>query len=149
MEEEGEITDDEREVVGKARQRYGVRAVVLKGVIDVEYGTRIPHNRIHRMLKEMGLAREEPKKRKRRKWVRYEREYCNSLWYADWTLIPGKGWMIDILPGRRVQVRRKVRHIPGGHVTAFRGSAGEGHIQVCEAGVHTHRQGDTFLRHGG
>jgi putative transposase len=92
-----EITDGEREVVKEARGAYGVGAVVLESVIDVGYGTHIPHNRIHRVLKEMGLAKDEPRKKERRKWVRYEREFSNSLWHADWTLIPGKGWMVAYL----------------------------------------------------
>jgi len=29
------------------------------------------------------MAEEQPNKRKRRKWVRYEREHPNSLWHTD------------------------------------------------------------------
>ena len=46
-------------------------------------GVHIPHNRIHRILKEEGLAIDEPRKQRRRKWIRYERRYSNSLWHAD------------------------------------------------------------------
>ncbi len=42
------------------------------------------HNRIHKILKEEGLAMEEPHKQRRRKWIRYQRRYSNSLWHADW-----------------------------------------------------------------
>lgn len=45
----------------------------------------------------MGLARDEPRKQMKRKWVRYERKYSNSLWHTDWTLIDGKGWMTAYL----------------------------------------------------
>jgi putative transposase len=92
-----EPSEQERELVRKARQAYGVGAVVLEKVLDEAYGTHIPHNRIHEVLKGMGLAKDEPRKKERRKWVRYEREFSNSLWHADWTLIPGKGWMIAYL----------------------------------------------------
>jgi putative transposase len=92
-----ETSGQEKEAVMAARQAYGVGAVVLEKVLDAAYGTHIPHNRIHKVLKEMGLARDEPRKKERRKWVRYEREFSNSLWHADWTLIPGKGWMMVYL----------------------------------------------------
>ena len=49
------------------------------------------------MLKGMGLARDEPRKQMRRKWVRFERRYSNSMWHTDWTFIDGKGWMIAYL----------------------------------------------------
>jgi len=58
-------------------------AVALEKILDMQ-GIHIPHNRIHRILKEEGLARDEPKKQRRRKWIRYERRYSNSLWHADW-----------------------------------------------------------------
>ena len=66
-------------------------------MIEVDYGTHIPHNRIHTVLKSMGLARDEPRKQVRKKWIRYERKYSNSLWHTDWTLIEGKGWLIAYL----------------------------------------------------
>ena len=69
-----EPSEQERELVRKARQAYGVGAVVLEKVLDEAYGTHIPHNRIHEVLKGMGLAKDEPRKKERRKWVRYERE---------------------------------------------------------------------------
>jgi putative transposase len=58
-------------------------AVALEKILDAR-GIHIPHNRIHRILKEEGLALDEPKKQRRRKWIRYERKYSNSLWHADW-----------------------------------------------------------------
>ena len=48
------------------------------------------HNKIHAVLKEHGLAKREPKKSRRRKWVRYERHKANSLWHADFTDLNGK-----------------------------------------------------------
>ena len=45
----------------------------------------------------MGLARDEPRKQIRKKWIRYERKYSNSLWHTDWTLIEGMGWLIAYL----------------------------------------------------
>ena len=48
------------------------------------------HNKIHAVLREHGLAKREPKKSKKRKWVRYERHKANSLWHTDFTELDGK-----------------------------------------------------------
>jgi len=92
-----EPSAEERELVLKAYQEYRKGALMLERVIAVIYGARIPHNRIHRVLKSMGLARDEPRKQMKRKWVRYERRYSNSMWHTDWTLIEGMGWLIAYL----------------------------------------------------
>ena len=34
-------------------------------------------------MKSMGMTRDEPRKRLRWKWVRYERKYSNSFWHSD------------------------------------------------------------------
>ncbi|MFP3295941.1 MAG: hypothetical protein RXN81_07450 [Caldisphaera sp.] len=41
----------------------------------------------------------EPKKWRRKKWIRYEREYSNSLWHVDWHEIknPSEGFMVNSL----------------------------------------------------
>ena len=36
------------------------------------------------MMRDNGLASREPKKERRRKWVRYERTYSNSVWHTDY-----------------------------------------------------------------
>jgi putative transposase len=92
-----EATDKERKIIEEAYARYEVNALTLERVIDAELGTHIPHNRIHAVLKSMGLARDEPRKQVRKKWIRYERKYSNSLWHTDWTLIEGMGWLIAYL----------------------------------------------------
>jgi putative transposase len=92
-----ETTDQEKEIIGKAYARYEVNALTLERAIGVEYGMHIPHNRIHAVLKGLGLARDEPRKQVRKKWIRYERKYSNSLWHTDWTLIEGMGWLIAYL----------------------------------------------------
>jgi putative transposase len=58
-------------------------ALTLEKLLDHE-GDHIPHNRIHKILRIEGLAKNEPKKQKRRKWIRYQRKHSNSLWHTDW-----------------------------------------------------------------
>lgn len=53
-------------------------------------GFKVSHNKLHEVLREEKLAKREPKKSKRRKWVRYERRKANSLWHTDFTTLNGK-----------------------------------------------------------
>ena len=59
-------------------------AVMLEKTINAKHKKHIPHNIIHMVLKAAGYARDEPKKQKRRKWVRYEREHSLELVHTDW-----------------------------------------------------------------
>ena len=78
------ISNEERTLVLNTRKEHPISgAIALEKILDVR-GIHIPHNRIHRILKEEGLARDEPHKQRRRRWIRYERRYSNSLWHADW-----------------------------------------------------------------
>ena len=78
------ISDEDRTLIISARKEHPISgAVALEKILD-DRGIHIPHNRIHQILKEEGLALDEPKKQRRRKWIRYERKYSNSLWHADW-----------------------------------------------------------------
>lgn len=86
------ISDDERRIVLAAYNRYMVNAVYLKRMIAVDYGVDINHNRIHRVLRMSGLVTPSRKRWIRRKWVRYEREYSNSLWHVDWHEIKDPRW---------------------------------------------------------
>jgi len=65
------------------QKQHPLNAVTPEKILD-EQGTHISHNRIHRILKEEQLVKNEPHKQRRRKWVRYERRFNNNLWYADW-----------------------------------------------------------------
>jgi len=80
-------------VVESAFKKFRCCAVFLEKIIDVD-GIHIPHNTIHQILKSKGLAEEQPKKRNRRKWVRYERTYSNSMWHTDWKLLDDARWLI-------------------------------------------------------
>ena len=79
-------------VVGIAKET-GYGALTMEKIL-AENGVKIPHNRIHRILKESGLAKDELKKQRKRRWVRYERKHSNSLWHADWFEYEGKQYII-------------------------------------------------------
>jgi putative transposase len=77
------IEEEERIAVLEMWKKHPVCALTLEKLLS-QKSCPMSHNRIHRILKEEGLAKPEPKKQKRRKWVRYERKHSNSLWHCDW-----------------------------------------------------------------
>ena len=74
-----EISKEEREFILDIHERYKLGPTALEKKIEREYGLHIPHNRIYRILLEEGKIMENPKKRKRRKYVRFERKHSMSL----------------------------------------------------------------------
>ncbi len=89
------ITGDE---VQKVKDAYGIYhscAVRLEDCLDEFMGLHMPHNRIHRIMRSLKLAKRHVKKSRRRKWVRFERYKSNSLWHIDWSQL-GREWLITI-----------------------------------------------------
>jgi putative transposase len=86
------ITNEEISAVIGAYKEYPCSAVVLENILDKRYGIKIPHNRIHKILKNHRLASNDINKQRRRKWVKYERRHSMSLWHTDWYLIEEDRW---------------------------------------------------------
>jgi putative transposase len=89
------ISDEERKIVVETYKEIRASAVMIEQYLD-EKGIHIGHNRIHKILLEAELAKEEQRKKNRRKWVRYERKHSNSLWHTDWFEFKGKQGIIYI-----------------------------------------------------
>ena len=70
---------DETEAVLRARKEYCCGAVYLERILAETEAIHIPHNVIHRILRDNGLASEDHAKQGRRSSVRYERTYSNSM----------------------------------------------------------------------
>jgi putative transposase len=79
-------------LTAKNGRRQGARAMEAR--IEKETGIHIPHNTIHEILMENGLASEESGKKKRRKWIRYERLHSNSLWHTDYKQLDDGRWFL-------------------------------------------------------
>jgi len=80
----------EIELVRKAYGRYRVSADTLERLIDRDYKKHIGHNRIHKILIELGFAK--PKKKKdirKKKWIRYERRHSLTAVHLDWNYHKG------------------------------------------------------------
>lgn len=91
-------TTQEKESICKAwRENDAPCAVILERFLDSKYAINIPHNCIHVVLKEMNFASDEPRKLHKKRWIRYERTYSNSLWHTDWKYLDCRGWFIAYL----------------------------------------------------
>ena len=88
------ISKEERKLVTDTFKEFRVGATMIEQILD-ERGVHINHNRIHRILLEAKLAKEEKRKKNRRKWVRYERRHSNSLWHTDW--FEFRGWKVMLI----------------------------------------------------
>jgi len=95
------LTNEERKLIKQTYETFHVSATAIEKILD-EKGKHINHNRIHRIMLEEGLAKREPKKSRRRTWVRYERKHSNSLWHADWFVHKGKDCLLIIDDASRV-----------------------------------------------
>lgn len=87
------ITEEMKCIVESTFKKFRCCAVFLEKIVDVD-GIHIPHNTIHKILRSKGLAEEQPKKNKRRKWIRYERAYSNSMWHTDWEKLDDGRWFL-------------------------------------------------------
>jgi putative transposase len=77
------IQQEEKQRILAMKERHPLSgANTLEKLLNRE-GGHIPHNRIHTVLRQTGKAKNEPKKQKQRKYVRYERKHSNSLWHTD------------------------------------------------------------------
>lgn len=64
-----EVSDYERKTILDAFRRWRACACYLEEILSAS-GVDISHRRIHRVLREEGLALDEPHKKRRRKWIR-------------------------------------------------------------------------------
>lgn len=81
------IPESQRQEVLALHKEHPLCACMMERILR-ERGVKIPHNRIHDILRDAGIARKEPKKSHRRKWIRYQRRHSNSLWHTDWFQVP-------------------------------------------------------------
>ncbi|KAF5416116.1 MAG: hypothetical protein C5S38_03155 [Candidatus Methanophagaceae archaeon] len=78
------LSDDEKQIIEYAYKASFLGARLLRYHIQKHYKLNISHNKIHQYLLEVGLARPNLEKQKKRKRCRYERKHSLSLVHADW-----------------------------------------------------------------
>ncbi len=74
-----QIDKETEQIILQAYNKYRLSPVPLEKLIERDYGIHIPHNTIYKVLLKHGLVEENMNKKKRRKWVRYERTHSMSL----------------------------------------------------------------------
>ncbi|KAF5430919.1 Transposase [Candidatus Methanophagaceae archaeon] len=77
------LSDDEKRIIEDAYNESFLGARLLRYHIQKHYKRNISHNKVHQHLLEVGLARPNRKKQKKRKRCRYERKQSLSLVHAD------------------------------------------------------------------
>ena len=87
----------EHSAVLSAHCRHRQGAVRTERLIEGEEGIHIPHNAVHGIMRDNGLSVRQPKKSKRRKWIRFERTYSNSMWHTDYKQLDDGRWFIAYL----------------------------------------------------
>lgn len=80
----------------KAKLRCGASGI--GDYLRTVRGIKIDNNRIHNLLLEEGMAKEEPNKKGRKKpWIRYERQHSLSAGHMDWHQHHDGRWVCVVL----------------------------------------------------
>ena len=96
---------DLRGEVLRARRKIRCGATGIGNYLRRVRGLRVDNNVIHQVLLEMGMAKEEPNKRGRRKpWIRYEREYSLSAGHMDWYQHRDGRWVCVVLDDASMKI---------------------------------------------
>jgi transposase InsO family protein len=87
----------EIDLVGQAYDKYRVSADTLQRIIKRDYAKQIGHNRIHRILLDLGFAKRKRKKDIRKKeWIRYQRRHSLTAVHIDWHY-DGTVWVFAVI----------------------------------------------------
>jgi len=78
------LTEEQKKIIKQAYSESYFGARMLRHHIIKRHKQNIPQNKIHEYLLEIGFAKPDPKKQKKRKRGRYERDYSLSLLHADY-----------------------------------------------------------------
>ena len=79
---------------------YSLGPVLLEKKIEIVRGIHIPHNAIYQVLLYHGMIEPNMRKRRQRKWVRYERKHSMSMWQGDWKefdIDESKKWIVAFM----------------------------------------------------
>ena len=84
-------------IISLRKEGHGIRRI--EGLLKIDRMT-VSHNKIHKLLTLLEMMPPEPKKGRRRHYIRWERKHSNSLWQTDFCWV-GKldcwlcGWLDD------------------------------------------------------
>ncbi len=79
------ILKREEKIVKQAYSKYRICASRLKKFIEKDFSLSIPHYHIHKIMLDLGLAKQKEKKDvRKKKWIRYERRHSLTAVHLDW-----------------------------------------------------------------
>jgi putative transposase len=92
------ITKNERKIVKEAYATFRTSACFLEPIIKKTYDLHLPHNLIHKILLEEGLANKgETFMPRKKNWIRYERRHSLTAVHLDWHKRPNEGCWVHIV----------------------------------------------------
>jgi putative transposase len=87
-----------RDEILRAKAKLRCGASGIGNYLRKVRGIKIDNNRIHALLLEEGMAKEEPNKKVRKTpWIRYERQYSLSAGHMDWYQHHDGRWVCVVL----------------------------------------------------
>jgi len=89
----------EEYAVKEAYAKYKTSASTLETIIERDFGLHIPHNHIHRIMIQLGIAKPKEKIDVRKKnWIRYERRHSLTAVHIDWYFDAiGRWWVFAVI----------------------------------------------------
>jgi len=91
------IREWEIKLVKEAYNKYRVCASILMKCIERDYWKHINHNRIHKIMVKLKLAKKKEKKHIRKKdWIRYERRHSLTAVHIDWYCSNENEWAFGV-----------------------------------------------------
>lgn len=80
-----------QQIIDLRKEGHGIHRI--EGLLKLR-NLHVSHNKIHKLFKRMNLVVPEPKKGKRKSYVRWERKHSNSLWQTDFCWVEKLGcWL--------------------------------------------------------
>lgn len=80
-----ELSQEDKSLIDRALEGSLLEgAVTLRLYIAKNYNKKLPYNKIHKHLLEKGISQEDEKKKRQRKYCRYQRDHSFSLVHLDW-----------------------------------------------------------------
>ena len=90
------LQEEEITIVKEAYNKYRVSAATLEKLIERDYSKHIGHNRIHKIMLKLGLAKKKDKRDiRKKKWIRYQRRHSLTAAHIDWHY-DGKLWAFGV-----------------------------------------------------
>lgn len=98
-------------------------------------GIRISHCKVYEILKSAGMIHMLKDKRKRKKWVRWQRKHSLSLWQTDWTVLDKKYLIVFLDDASRLVVGWGL----------FDNATSENSVKVLKEAISTHGKPKAML----